>query len=418
MEPILLGTTLTLFPTADHRELSLGAYGFQTAPSFLGAPTVGDFVPPQGLDLQMRRVFDTEDSGEDDVSGTGTQWRLRAYRAPDGTFHIDELSVENPLFLVRQRPLLGDTFDLGVITGRWDEIWAFGNTERVQWRVWSPIQVTLLGLSNNDMDDTDRLKYYIAGGFGFGAEGMVKLLGPVGVQARVDAGTTSTNRMREGKNATRHELELNAEASLGLMLGKQAWLLGAWGSQVTQWDPRDAEGRDGVDRQVLAGGVRLSARFYKDRELPLEGTMDFDALLRELQEQMEAEEGAPRGLFDKPGDPEGGPTENLDGGKLGGGAAGPSLLEVHWSEVEVLSGRAPELPAELPADTLCELRVDIDPTGHPYAIEPLSCPDSVRAPVMAAAWTWTFTPVQSAGDTVPARFVLPWTPALTPPAAP
>jgi hypothetical protein len=63
------------------------------------------------------------------------------------------------------------------------------------------MQVTLLGLSNNDMDADDRVKYYVAAGAGLGGDVVLKVAGPIGLQARVDAGTVSTNRFRAGQNS-------------------------------------------------------------------------------------------------------------------------------------------------------------------------------------------------------------------------
>ena len=282
------------------------------------------------------------------------------------------------------------------------------------------------------MDADDRVKYYIAAGAGLGGDVVLKVAGPIGLQARVDAGTVSTNRFRTGQNSTRHELDVNAEVGLTLLLEKQAWVLGGWVNHVTQWDPRDAEGRDGVDRQYMAGGARLSVRFYKDRELPLPEIAedpDIDALLRSLMEG--AEEGAEEkpGLFDRPGGPRrdepvegtlgtqgrgGGEAEGVVGGVVGGVAAPPRdpsvPLELHWSEVAQLGGDPVVWPAGAAADASCKVRFVIDTSGSPTDIRPEDCAAELLPAVMKAAWTYRFSPALEGGVAVPAQFVFIFTP--------
>jgi hypothetical protein len=431
VDPLTLGLMTTLFPTGDHREVGLGAYGYTAGPLVDPVESFDTLLMPQGVELLYRRVYDTEEMLNDDGSATGNNGHLRLTRDATGAPQLDSFVFESPLINVRARPTLGDQIDVGLLLGRWDEVWRYGDNGRVQWRFFTPMQVTLLGLSNNDMDPDDRLKYYVAAGAGLGGDAVLKVAGPIGLQARVDAGTVSTNRMRAGPNSTRHELDVNAELGLTLLLEKQAWVLGGWVNHVTQWDPRDAEGRDGVDRQYMAGGARLSVRFYEERELPIPEIAeepDLDALLRSLMEGAEEGEEAKPGLFDRPGGPrreappeppeevlEGviGTQGQGDGGVIGGVVAprDPSVpLELHWSEVAQLSGEPVVWPAGAAADASCKVRFVIDPTGSPTDIRPEDCAADLLPAVMKAAWTYRFSPAMEAGSAVSAQFVYVFTP--------
>ena len=438
MDPLTLGLMTTLFPTGDHREVGLGAYGYTAGPLVDPIESFETVLMPQGVDLLYRRVFDTEDMLNDDGSATGNNGHLRMTRDATGALQLDSFVFESPLVNVRSRPTLGDQLDVGLLLGRWDEVWRYGDNGRVQWRFFTPMQVTLLGLSNNDMDADDRVKYYVAAGAGLGGDVVLKVAGPIGLQARVDAGTVSTNRFRAGQNSTRHELDVNAEVGLTLLLEKQAWVLGAWANHVTQWDPRDADGRAGVDRQYRAGGARLSVRFYKDRELPIPDLAedpDLDALLRSLMEGGEEGDEPKPGLFDRPGgarrdEPEGTDQgmegmEAMEGGEgglgvllgtsgVGGGLGAPRdpsvPLELHWSEVAQLSGDPVVWPAGTPAEASCKVRFIIDPTGAPTDIRPEDCSAELLPVVMKAAWTYRFTPALEGGSAVIAQFVYVFTP--------
>ncbi|MCB9762211.1 MAG: hypothetical protein H6739_20595 [Alphaproteobacteria bacterium] len=404
-----LAGALTLFPSSDHQEFGAGFYGFEADSAPVLSEATGAIMP-QGLDLMYRRLNDTERVRLGEVeTGTGSSVRVRLYRDAAGDIKIDEISVEVLLVSFRSRPLLGDTADIGLFFGAWDEVWRFGDTGRTQWRFFSPIRVTLLGLAKNDMDPDDRFKYYLGGGLGLGWENLTRIAGPIGFQLRADSLWSSMNRWRrDDRNTTRHELELGAELGLSLLTQRQAWILGAWGQGITQWEPRDDGGRDGIDRQYLAGGLRLSGRFYKEREASPIADPDLDALLDAIRRQAEEEGGQERQpLFERP------PSDRNPEGK-----ATPEEpasedtrhlpLEVHWSEVVPVTGDEPALPEGVAAGSICHVRFFIDPTGQPYDIRPEDCPDAWRAAAMEAAWGWRFEPVVEDDDTVSAQFVYPF----------
>lgn len=389
--------SLTLFPTSDHREIGVGPYGFdQTAGPQLvnGIPS----PPVEGLELMQRRVFDTEDAlFESNTTPTGQGGRLRMYRAANGQIVLDQLVIESLPLNLRIRPDLGDTLDIGLFAGSWDEVWKFGDTGRMQWRVYSPLNVTALGLSKSDMG-TDELRYYASVGGGVGGEILARIAGPVGVQVRAE-GEANARRRRERANnvhhSTRQELRAEAELGLSLLTEKQAWVLGLWGEHLWQYEPFDAGGRDGVDRTYFATGARISGRFYKDRErqLPVPGLdpdrADIDALLEAIRREA-AEETLP---VEEP-------------------AAAPEVpevpegpLEVHWSELEVVGQVAPTWPWNVDSETTCSIRFFVDPTGQPYDIRPEDCSQELLPATMEAAWGWRFTPVVEGEDTVSAQFV-------------
>ncbi|HJN77800.1 MAG TPA: hypothetical protein QGF58_28030 [Myxococcota bacterium] len=399
--------SLTLFPTADHRELGVGPYTFEGAdgPQLVdGLPSAG----PQGLELMTRRVFDSEDSlFDDDTTPTGQGMRLRMYRDEDGEIVLDQFQLESLPFNFRIRPDLGDDLDIGLLAGTWDEVWRFGDTGRMQWRVYSPINATVIGMSKSDMG-TDKLRYYMSLGTGLGGEILARVAGPVGLQARAEVeGNARRRRDRvDVHHTTRQEVKGEVELGLTLLTKKQAWVVGLWGEHLTQWEPFDEGGRDGVDRTYYATGARISGRFYKERErsLPVPGigdtdVTDIDALLEALRRDVD-DEGPEEDVEDTEDIDAAEPEQSVPEEEI---SVGP--LEVHWSELEITEVVAPTWPADVADDAACAVRFFVDPLGTPYDVRPEDCPQALLPSTMEAAWGWRFAPIEEDGETVSAQFV-------------
>ncbi|MCP4809936.1 MAG: hypothetical protein GY913_10415 [Proteobacteria bacterium] len=397
--------TLTLFPTSDHREIGAGPYSFDQ----MAGPQLVDGIPSppvEGLEIMQRRVFDTEDAlFESSTTPTGQGGRLRMYRDATGQIVLDQLVIESLPLNLRVRPDMGDQLDVGLFAGSWDEVWKFGDTGRMQWRVYSPMNVTVLGLSKSDMG-TDKLRYYASVGSGVGGEILARVAGPVGIQVRAE-GEANARRRRERENnvhhSTRQELRAEAELGLTLLTEKQAWVLGLWGEHIWQYEPFDSGGRDGVDRTYFATGARISGRFYKDRERSLDvpgidqDMTDIDALLEVLRREAESEGIEPETIEPETIEPE---VEEVPNEVV---PSGP--VEVHWSELDVVTQVAPTWPWNVDSATTCSLRFYVDPTGQPYDIRPEECPQELLPSTMESAWGWRFAPVLEGEDTVSAQFV-------------
>lgn len=406
MDPALLA--LTLFPSANHREIGVGPYAFESdlAPLVIDGPpsTQG----PVGLELMSRRVFGAEgDEPNLSTSGTGHTAMLRMYRAPDGQVQLDRLEIENVLFGLRVRPELGDAFDLGLLGGSWDRTWVVADSGRWQARLYSPLTATAVGMSKSDQGMSG-LRYYAEAGAGGGAEVMGRVVGPVGLQGRVELDATARRRRERGDagwgqlhHSTRQEVTVTGELGVTLLRKRQAWVVGAWGEHVTQWEPFDEAGRNGVDRQYFAAGARLSGRFYKEREQSVLPGGNPEVLDMELQDLLEAIQGQGEPQVDNGGkDIQKEPSEPVDDGVR----KAWEPLQVHWSEVEILTRVAPEWPMETPADATCTVRFYIDPTGTPYQVEPEDCPQQLVEPTQDAAMDWRFGPVSEEGETLSATF--------------
>ena len=61
----------------------------------------------------------------------------------------------------------------------------------------------------------------------------------------------------------RQEGTLIGELGVSGMTPRRAWILGGWVETTTQWEPRDADGKDGVDRRYTAAGLRITRRAYQ-----------------------------------------------------------------------------------------------------------------------------------------------------------
>ncbi len=209
------------------------------------------------------------DSAEDAVLG-GWSGRVRAYASPSGPIQLDQLQLDSRVLSVRVRPQLGDALDLAFLGGSWESSFYAGDTGRAQYRLFAPNNLTLLGLSNTDQDDDEKFKYYISIGTGGGVDVVARLLGPFGVGLRALGEARTMNRHQgAARNFVRHDVRAEAEVGPSLIFLQSVWSLRGWAELHTQWEPRDAAGRDGVDRQYGAWGLRLSGRFYRGDERAL-----------------------------------------------------------------------------------------------------------------------------------------------------
>ncbi len=398
---------LTLFPTSDHREVGVGPYAFEAA----DAPLLIDGLPqamPQGLEIMTRRIYDSEEAlYDEDGWAAGQGMNVRFYRDAEGNIVLDRFELESLGLNVRVRPELGDQVDVGLFMGSWERVWRFGDTGRAQWRVYSPMNVTVLGMSKTDMDPQDKLKYYASVGTGLGGEVLGRVAGPLGVQARAEV-QANARRRRGGEVhfTTRQEVTATGELGVTVITDTHAWVLGAWAEHVTQWEPLDDAGRDGIDRTYFAAGARLSGRFYKEREyLPDIGDsevpvpdMNIDALLDSIRlDQTRDGEGESAVPLDESQD-------TIDAEAMDGERPAYLPLEVNWSEVEVITMVSPEWPAGAQDGSSCSMIFFIDTTGVPYDVRPDDCDAELLPVVMEAAWGWRFEPVIEGGDTVSATF--------------
>ncbi len=412
---------LALFPTGDHHEFTLGSYGHQLATD----EVPGLEVAPLGLDIHYRRVFDTLTP---EVIWTGDTARLRVTRDASGAAHIDQLEVETVWASVRIRPELGDKLDVGLLLGSWDETWLHGDNGASQWRLYSPMTLTGLGLANNDMDDADRIKWYAAVGAGLGGHWIRRVRGPLGIQARADTGFHSRVRWNPGDPATtRHEWWTTAEVGLGWLTSQQSLALVGWGETITQWDPRDAGGRDGIDRHYRAAGLAVSGRIYQGRPAQAEpdlgllaGELEAEAAMAELEEAdllPEADTTNPEllAMLENRPDPEPQPqAEEIPTDQdpvpktpiVTGKDEDPEILTVHWSELQVRE-QASAVTTAADKAPKCTLRFVLDAEGVPSEVRPAMCPEHLLEPATAAGLRWRFEPFLDGGRAIPVQVVFP-----------
>lgn len=235
-------------------QVGVGVYAHETV-----AGPVTDFstlVPPTGLEISHRNTgMWTEDAGRND--------HLRLYRDPSGAIRVDQLVLDGPAMSVRVRPELGDHFDLGLLGGVWESTWQTYSGDRATARAYTPSNLTLLGFSNTDEDTDEKLKYYISIGAGVGGEVAAELIGPVGIVLRAEGFARTRNRHRAGmENTVRHEVDAEIEGGLGLVGLDPGVFVTAWAELNTQWETRDDDGANGLDRQHAAAGARICVRFH------------------------------------------------------------------------------------------------------------------------------------------------------------
>jgi hypothetical protein len=292
----LSALALTLYPSLEHDEIAVGPYLHEVAPEAL--PVEGFTEGAGGLELRWRMVGVRREEDGDDV--WAKENALRAWRDADGAVRLDRLELTAvPLMGFRVRPELGEGFDWTIGSGRREVGWAFGNEAAAQWRVYSPIALAPIGVSNTDQDDDSKLKYQMSVLGGLGGDVVGRVIGPVGAQLRVEGSARSARRFaNDTSNNVRHEVQAVAEAGLTWFSDRQAWTVGGWVEHLTQWDPRDG-GPQGLDRQYVAGGVRVAARLYAEAEPEL-APMDLESLfgaievpVPEVRNEKEESEDAP-----------------------------------------------------------------------------------------------------------------------------
>ncbi|MEE2751040.1 MAG: hypothetical protein VX519_06400 [Myxococcota bacterium] len=380
-----------VFEGEDYQDVAVSSYSQQLDP----------FAAPSGLQIQGQRLIETQNNA---TSPTGERASLSLWRNAAGEVQLDEMEVRSLLFSMRSRPHLGETLDIGLLVGSWDEVLTHGQNKNARWLVYSPIALHLLGLARNDMDADDRLKYYAGGSTGLGGEATLQLIGPAGLHGRGETRLTSKNRWRNNDvNTIRHEIEVAMDLGVSWKHQNRQWILSAWGEKLWRWEPRDDLGRNGVDREHESAGLRLTYRGYKSDS---NTDSELDAVLSRLRKSIEPsdpnadlEHLAPNAPI--PLDPN---AEAL--AMVSKTATGAAPLLVHWSEPEILKRFLPVLPEGISEqDANCKLRFFIDSEGRPYEIKPEACAPPLLGPAMAAAWQWRLVPFTERGEIHPIQFL-------------
>jgi hypothetical protein len=278
-----------MFPGLEHRELA-GGFGFSAIP----APTaIAAGLPTVELRLRESRLGDLHVPGSEDAKvkhGFVRESTVRLLRDAEGRIDLDRLEVGLVSGLwVRSRPNLGEPFALGLGIGRREETWVARNLEHVQARVFSPLGVFPLGLSNTDQDDDGRVKGQASLLFGLGGELLWRPVGAPLFHVRANAeGRTARRFANDTVNNVRHEGLVTAEAGFGARVADEtAVLVGVWAEAIAQIDPWDGGAtRLEVDRTWTAGGLRVAVRWYDSGRIGK--AADLEDLLERLGDESEA----------------------------------------------------------------------------------------------------------------------------------
>jgi hypothetical protein len=254
--------------------LSAGAY----APVVDSQPLQPLFQTPEGGAVNGVRLHMNSAKWEDgelaDLTSSG-ELDARLFVDSNGVLQVDQLRLESSFASVRMRPLLGDAFDLALLGGAWETTWTYISVDDAQIQLYSPTLVTLLGFSNTDADADRALKHYMAVGIGPGVRVTGRVVGSFGLFAHAEALGRSLNRYQKGaKNQVRHEVSAEGSLGVGYFAPRSSVLLGGWAEVVTQWEPRDADGFSGVDRQYGAFGVQLTLLTLREKQEKLDDQWD------------------------------------------------------------------------------------------------------------------------------------------------
>lgn len=258
MFPTALLAASTLFPSFWYTQIGFGAFGRDLTSSFTAPLSFRD--PLAGLDVSWRSSFPSKDPEQALLVTNG---RFRLY-FDENTVQIDDLVLGSQGLILRSRPPMGESFDLGMGAQQVEFAFAWGDSGRMQSRAFIPATFVPLGFANTDQDDDDRLKYYFRAGAGIGGDLIVAPgSGDLLFAARgfIDYRYT----WRAGSQSFSHnrgDSDFAAEVSLGFRQGDTAALMFTlWGTDRVQWD-YDVDGGD-VTRQHHAAGFRFERREYR-----------------------------------------------------------------------------------------------------------------------------------------------------------
>lgn len=257
-------SALSSLPSAEHHQLTIGPYVAAVQPGPVPISS-GSTAPLRGVEFSYQHL--SEEDSETDTrlggmfSSNTKTISARIHVNQDGYISTDRLQADSVFASARIRRNLGDHLDLSILGGHSLGTWGIAEGPRYRLQALVPSNLTLLGLSNTDQDDDEKLKYYISIGSGLGGEFIGQVAGPLGVYGRILAKATTQNRHRpDAKNTVRNEVMFEPQLGLSYIGTEGAVILSGWGEVTTQWETRDDDGRAGVDRQYIAGGLRLSGR--------------------------------------------------------------------------------------------------------------------------------------------------------------
>jgi hypothetical protein len=257
---IPLTAVMGVFPSMEHDQISVGAYGMtQTLEGPLDLSTV-DPTQLRGLELRYRDISPAEDIGDALASGYVSLARFGI--DDEGRIQVDQLRLETAVLSIKIRRDMGDLFDLAILGGDSEITWKAVDRGNLFLRTFSPTNLTILGFSNTDFDVDAKLKAYASVGTGIGGEVLLRVFEHLGLTAHGGFQARTLNRHQgDAKNQVRHEVMADGELGLGYLAGNFGVLFSGWGELGTQWEVRDADGKSGVDRQVLNWGLRLTTRW-------------------------------------------------------------------------------------------------------------------------------------------------------------
>ena len=223
-----LMTSGGVFPTLEHDQVSVGAYGLEQGPE---APMdFGAWDPSRvrGLELRYRDISPADSIG--DALSSGYVSLARFGLDEQGQIQVDEIRLESALISLKIRPTMGDEFDLAVLGGDTEITWRTEDLGNVFYRTFSPTNMTLLGFSNTDFDDDAKLKGYVSIGSGLGGEVLLRAFGGLGVMAQGAVQARSLNRHQGNgvANQIRHEVSGDAELGLGYLSESFGILVSGW----------------------------------------------------------------------------------------------------------------------------------------------------------------------------------------------
>ena len=182
----------------------------------------------------------------------------RFYVDDDGNAGLEALDLFG---WVTSRPLLGDSLDWGLLGGDFElDVMDPMLTDSGVLRVYAPSNLVFFGLSNTDMDDTRGMEPYRSIGSGLGVEAYQRIGGPVTLHSNAELSARTLNRRKPNDlNDVRHEVRAKASFGLGwTSVELSGLLLNGWAELITQWETRDDDGPNGVDRQAFSAGLSLT----------------------------------------------------------------------------------------------------------------------------------------------------------------
>ncbi len=252
-----------LFPSFQMQETGLEGFGVETVQPGANAPFAFENMVG-GFGIQNRWVF-VDPESKAPLLGSTTRVR---FRIDDGGLFWEDLTVSPGPLYVLARPDFGTIFDIGLGPFQTEVQLVARDTGTAQVRVFAPVTLNPLGISNTDQDSDAAVKYTFRAGAGAGVDLTVGVGEKLLIGARTQGDYRYTYRAGEASlTHQRGDAEWILDAGIGGRTTRKTSAMATFFFQ-DRWQWTYDGPIDGVARGNQVIGGRLTLRTYTEFQPP------------------------------------------------------------------------------------------------------------------------------------------------------